>query len=498
MTDELMFPNRALVRVLSPVHIGTGDKLGNLAFVRDGHDMVVLNEDRLAAWAGSNDRLGSQFVAIAEAMARALLIEDKTEQRQKRLAIARQLHDLLKASGRPLNELFDYRVGVNTPEALEDVMTFIKTAGQKPYLPGSSLKGSLRSAILRGALNLQPDRTLELSDAIEPLAETGRPISDELQSKVFVPARVDRNKWSNYDLNRSVSISDSRLKEPDDLEVVEVKIYSTQMNDTLKSKPWSIFAETLRVGTQLRLSLTRAAYLLAGLAPADQLRFRSESWMIVELAALCRAAALDIIEQEIQFYHDYHEPDAAGWYESKRDELKAVTDQRFMLPLGWGSGYDAKTVTDLLSDAMFGLVAENYRNTKGLGRAGNRRSSPWLGPELSPKSRKLVHYYTGPNQYELLPVGWVVVKLDAGDEPPGLWKDLTEEALTTINALQAKLVETTSDMNAGPEADRPAAATPTTAPANTGEVSEEAKSVKAFMDKKAAKRAAQKRHQKKQ
>ena len=172
--------------------------------------------------------------------------------------------------------------------------------------------------------------------------------------------------------------------------------------------------------------------MLTGGATTEELHFDADNWLMVEVAALCRAAALNLIGQEIEFYQEYRHADVAGWYETLRDGLKGMRGQQFVLPIGWGSGYDAKTVTDLLGDEVFGYVASQYRNTKGLGHPGNSAASEWLGPALSPKSRKLVVRRDAQGKEVLVPVGWVAVNLKSLDAPSDDWQALSAEAQAKI------------------------------------------------------------------
>lgn len=500
MSNELLFPNKATVRVLSPIHIGTGEKLDHLSYVRTGNELIVLDAQKLTAWAGSSERLAGEFVTVVESASKA--------SRPDELAAAgRKFQDWLSSKGKNPADLAAYRVTLRTTSSrMRDVMPFIKTAAQQPYLPGSSLKGSLRSSVLRGLLKLQPKFAAELAAMAEPIAEAGaRTLSDELQAEAFVRAPVERSKWSNYDLNRTLMLGDSNLKSTADLEVNEVKVYSAQTNHTLDGKTWSIYAEMLRAGTTLRVPLTRAAYLLAGRGAARQLEFADNGWMMVELAALCRAASLDIMEQELKFYRDYRERDVAGWYETARDQLKAITDQRFMLPIGWGSGYDAKTITDQLGETVFGFVAENYRNTEGLGRPGNHKGSDWLGADLSPKSRKLVVREVKNGDLVLEPVGWIVVKLDALDEPSAEWTELAERGRMTLETLATAAKDAPTNVAEPTHEADPVAAEVVSTPVDTAPVtttvepevvSDEAERARAFMAKRAAEREAEEERKK--
>jgi hypothetical protein len=75
--------------------------------------------------------------------------------------------------------------------------------------------------------------------------------------------------------------------------------------------------------------------------------------------------------------------------------------------MGWGSGYDAKSITDLLDTETFKMVVDVHRNTRGLGYPGNVPGSNWLGwDEDAPKSRKVVVQSGG----KLEPMGWMEMR----------------------------------------------------------------------------------------
>ena len=262
MADNLWHANRMTVRVLSPIHIGAGDKLDNLAFVRSGSELIVLDSDKLLVWISADAQRADRFVGIAERMARAATLPNRSEGRQQRRAIAKEFAALI--GNAHLDELTAYRVRTATGATIDEVMAFIKTGAYRPYLPGSSVKGTVRSQLLRGLLNVQPQRAAELAALIEPQVQKGdRRASEDLQAAVFVPAESEKEAFkagqrSNYDLNRTLAFTDSDLKTTQNLEVVEVKVFSTQFDDTLDSKPYSIFVETARPGTEFTLTLTQS------------------------------------------------------------------------------------------------------------------------------------------------------------------------------------------------------------------------------------------------
>ncbi len=408
MANEIFATNRFVVQVLSPVQIGEGETLNPLAFVHAGDEVLVIDEARLLRWVSSENRLTSLFANFAE----------------KGGAIGK----FLEERGKDPATLAAYRLPANLPPGavLREIRTFMKNSENRPYLAGSSLKGSLRSALLRGALLADPEKRERADQTVAYHAnQSPRPSSGgaQVDAQVFVPADVPRSKESNYDLNRVLVLHDSPPQPPEVLEVMEVQMltYKTQGRLEIKTlpngRPLPIHVEALPPGNAFTLDMTWQRNLLMGQAGAKDLEFKQVRSLMVYLPEYCRAASLHIIQQEIAFYHKYGAADLAGWFEKRRDQMLKSPDEIFLLPIGWGSGYDPKTITDLLDKATFETVADNLRNTSGLGRPGNRRESDWLGPELSPKSRKVVER---PGK-DRLPVGWVALRLMDGTGPGSKW-----------------------------------------------------------------------------
>lgn len=423
MSEDLLSPYRLVVSTLSPLHIGTGQKLGPLDFIRADGYMVVISETRLMKWVLSeknNERLISDFVVWAER--------------------GRSIGDFLAACNRSYEDLVAYKVPVRTHQSLKDVQPFIKSANHQPYLPGSSIKGSLRSSLLRGVIlenaDLRQDfGVLVKNKAIGEKTESRKSASGEIQARVFSPNAPKESQRHNYDINRTLVLGDSNLKDAEkDLEVVEVKVLSTQI-DQLKLKPMSLYLETLRSGVSLAFPARWQNHLLKAGGSASELKFSQIRRLMVYLPEFCRAASLQIMQQEIKFYKDFSHS-LAGWYEAQRDDLQKRTDELFCLPMGWGSGYDAKAVTDLLGKAAFQAVCDNCRNTRGLGHPGNTPGTNWLGPELSPKSRKVV---VGAKD-DLKPLGWVYALFRPAQEDVTWYADLRQADAKTkpIILLSAK------------------------------------------------------------
>jgi CRISPR-associated protein Csm5 len=396
--DDFLLRLALDVKVLAPIHVGTGEKLSTKSFVVEHDELVVADEQKLIAWATANPQRESGFMAFAETL-------DKS------------LGDFLRDYHLTPADYAGYRMTYDTPGRPRDVMVFIKTGGVRPYLPGSSFKGAVRSALLRGVVVSQPAVAQGLRTTVEPLVDHGdRHASDELQARVFVPAKgVRPGKRPNYDLIRALGFSDSDVLSPARLQVYEVRVLSAQTNHRLSFKLtprgnnlMQIYVEALKPGTTLHLSATINEGLLDRAGPARDLQFGTRDALVRGFAGFCRLSAANLIEQEIAFYRAHQQNDMEQWFVDRKAELEGLPEGAFLLPVGWGTGYDAKTVTDQLGEEVMRAVVQNYRNTRRLGKPGG--SGPWLGLELSPKTRKVAVHADD----HLEPVGWVRVQLREG------------------------------------------------------------------------------------
>lgn len=391
MMESPIHTNQMEIEVISPVHIGTGERLTGVEVIVARGELTVLDANKLTQWVSRDSSRADAFVQLMER--------------------GGQIRDFLTRYHQDPSELAAYSISVKTIDTPKNIMPFIKASGNKPYLPGSSLRGSIRSAILRGLTSGKIKGTekwrADLQEIAEPLTRKGQDASQELEAKVFVPKEVPRGKRPNFDLNRSWGISDSDLLTSGSLELVQVRTLSSA-NGEMCPKQFALFPETLVTGTKLRSTYTRNIAMLSGVGGMSDLGFKSRALLIEQFAVSCKASALNLIEQEIAYYSKHNQRDLKEWYEMRRVEAVRMSKNQFLLSLGWGSGYDAKTITDLLGEQVFRNVVNNYQNTEGLGKPGRRGN--WLGVEESPKSRKIVvRQRDGQELRE--PLGWVKVTL---------------------------------------------------------------------------------------
>lgn len=135
----------------------------------------------------------------------------------------------------------------NNKETLNDINTFMKSLNGKPYIPGSSIKGAIRTAIIYGEILKNKDKYINI-------------FSEFLKT---VPCSKDANKLSRVieknilgdkiDIFRNFSVSDTNDTNLNNLYVSRRfdLIYNKGMNEELP-----IFLEVLRQGVKFDFLLT--------------------------------------------------------------------------------------------------------------------------------------------------------------------------------------------------------------------------------------------------
>jgi CRISPR type III-A-associated RAMP protein Csm5 len=392
MTATPLLSNKLHLKTLSPLHIGDGRKLKAVDSIFQDGWLYALDENKVVAWVAQDIKRTSMFSAAVGGDPRQIRMRDVFT----RLGV------------NDWRQFVAYQVQVEAGSFPKEVATFIKTPDNQPYLPGSSLKGSLRSSWLRGIAIEDKALRSNINQMVFDAADSKKSASQDIEAEVFTVSSVPRDKRSNYDINRLMQLRDSEPLPLSDLRVIEAKVISTINKGSLREKSYSIFIEALAPGVQVDLLLEWQTYLLG--ESASQLGFRSLLRRIVYLPEYCRAASLNIMDQERDFYSRHGERELAAWFEEKINLYSKRSDFVFPLPLGWGSGYDAKTITDLLDDEIFRKVVETYKYTRGLRKPGRNHDTDWLGAAESPKSRKVAkRRERGQDIYE--PIGWVELSI---------------------------------------------------------------------------------------
>ncbi len=349
------------VMTLSPLHIGTGRELLR------GYDFAVHGGK---TWRIDEDKLLDAALGDDEEFSDALL-------------------------GRPADELLhseDYKVGSpffryvvkGTPRSHDTgahLREQIKDAFDRPYLPGSSLKGALRTALLDTALSRNP-RALDTRRLERSRKYAARSLERELLGRD-----------PNHDLLRALHVADSQPLNPSrSLTIENVQVVSG-------GAPGSpIEVEALKPNVTLRTSIKLDLALFSPQAERT-LGFGERRNWLEGLMAVCRARAEPLLAAERDWCaaHRTLQP-LAEFYASLHQVVAEMPDNRTLLQVGWGGGWLNKTIGNRLSARDREDVIGQY----GLARGKRHSGDPF------PKSRRVAIDSQG---RPAAPLGWVLIEM---------------------------------------------------------------------------------------
>lgn len=438
---------------LSPVHVGTGTQFGKFEGVYEGRRWHLIDLDKVLA-RGVN---------------------------ANQLATAMTNRNFMWVTWLPTQGISPADVAAYSLPCPQDpnevaVREAMKNVHTQPYLPGTSIKGAIRTAVLWRLISghaphgefaaryltlcvrsrdlfteIQRRRAFDAPDTHRMvLAETLNMNQDEarrFQQTLYrvLNVREDRlseqHEWRNFqqrlerlgrnrewlgqpveravfgrdpnhDLMRTVQVSDTQPVSIEQLAVGLVWTYTLRGNRLVEKREqdgeYKIFVEWLTPETPLQLEIGVDDFLFSQTAEPE-LRFRGVKEQAVrQLAQTCNAYARSIIETEQQFLAAYplffterEQSTVREFYAELETTLNNLPDGAFLLNIGWGGGWEVKTIGDLLRTQLgedgFNQLRQRYR----LGQNPRTRQSDFANP--FPKTRHIAYEGGAP----MWPLGWV-------------------------------------------------------------------------------------------
>ena len=353
------------IEVLSPIHIGNGEKLHrDLDFVIRQGSTYVIDESRFIEWAVPNaDEMSSDLLSMKPG-------------------------DLL-ANEKDLDALPLWRYVMQGKPEKNEINAHIKDVYGHVYLPGSSIKGMLRTAFLRGLYvvgNKRPDLTR--------LARNRQWAGQAIE-------RAEMGRNPNYDLFRAIYVADSEPVGLDQLRVLGTSVYPTGKS---QREGVVIDAECIRDGAVFETTLTLDRYGFDDQAAAQMLDWQGKGEVIGQvLVAAMKDSARVRLNQERRYFKDREDTGPVrGFYRQLVDIFKQLDDNQFIAQIGWGGGWQSKTLNDLLrqDERRFAGLVQDYRLKA-------QKSRDFRAGDDFPVSRMLVRQ----NGRPVRPLGWVRVTL---------------------------------------------------------------------------------------
>jgi len=364
---------RAKVTCLTPVHIGSGRTLLHRYdyAIRD-HRTWRLNEDAI---------LETQDIDDPEMVERLSSIPPE---------------QLLQAGDYKLDSTFFRYVIRGTPRSNAEgaqIIEQLKDAYDRPYLPGTSLKGALRTAIAWVAWEergLRPDK-----------GKLNR--HPQFAAQTYERELLGRNP--NHDLLRALHVTDSDAVGVDALMVANARVLHQSGH---VASP--IEMEAIKPDTVFELTLKIDVALFSRWAGGDALR---NAHLLQTLPDCVRRHTAQRIETEL------------AWFKAGKGARKiydfygalpteGLPPHMCLLQLGWGTGWDDKTFGSRLREDdrfMESILADRRQGGFGLARGHRERGDRF------PKSRRVaVRVLRSKRDGSIIehpesPFGWVLMEL---------------------------------------------------------------------------------------
>jgi CRISPR-associated protein Csm5 len=362
------------VELLSPLHIGTGTEL-LLDYDVVPHDGRTYRVDEEA--------LLEHALVAAEAVGAPAV---------NRLLAGRPAAELLADAdfADPHSRLFRY-VMPGTPftrTAGAKVQEQIKDVRDRLYVPGSSLKGALRTVLAWGIYASQRQRP-DLSKLKRSRSWASQPLEQELFGRS-----------PNYDWLKALHAEDTQPLEPEGhLALRTVRIYPTETRD---SPGLNVDLEAVGRGTVFQTAFTVDEYGFSE-DVVQKLGWEGKRRWIERLPALAKEHARQRLLIEAEYYRKRNGPkDAMRFYDRLINTWSELPDNELIVQIGWGAGWESKTLGSGLirtDDRAFERLLDDYRMTKERDR---RPGDPF------PKSRHLVLRDGRPSE----PLGWIQMRLE--------------------------------------------------------------------------------------
>ncbi|MBA7521900.1 hypothetical protein ES705_14012 [subsurface metagenome] len=298
---------------LSPIYIGSGDKYSQLDYVSDGNKIHVIDFSKIL------DHIPLES------------IDDFTNEINanfKNNVWRGEVKEFLKNYNVDWKDYVEKSYDLVGEIGKNEINQFVKTSDQI-YIPGSSVKGAIRTSILYQILKNHPNKRAQISDYI---SRSYRPRDRDLQRLLRSDGKTD--------LLRALIVSDSTLKDGHSFtKVVKSNVYHLRERE-LQSP---IFNEILSKDftssgfVKINDKLVDSGYLIS-----DFFSLKKEA--ILEAINLF---SREIIEQELQQFKgrdDENLTEIVRFYNGLTDQIESMKDNECILRLGQGSSFIAITM----------------------------------------------------------------------------------------------------------------------------------------------------------
>lgn len=365
------------VEVISPIHVGSGETLLPVDYIFHNNRLYVMDVEGI---------IESLTVKQCDLFSKTLI----------------QQGDLLKTLqllNMPLTNI-EKNAKYSFPATIKPTQLhcFIKSAFNNPYLPGSSIKGALRTAICYSLFSLPNNKRWLFNEVRRRIR--WRNAAKALQDFVESIFGSKKNRYSpHHDVLKFLRISDSEPAELSALEVEEINVITVKTANKNR-KQVKTFIEALKPGTILYGNLSIDKTLSREAYSQFKKGFKNYEALtnVGAISSYAKNFCSAIIDHEMEFAAVQGINQLKVFYQNlKENVLQKLGENEFLLRLGWGSGYMSVTIGMLLMEDA-GLFQQLRKKFRKLGKPYGK---------LFPTSRKVIS-----RQGQMIPLGWAKFTID--------------------------------------------------------------------------------------
>lgn len=398
---------RFIIQVLTPVHIGSGVTLPRSEVIYDEKERrsYILDVD-----------------AMLEALGPSAVGSGRIPQLNDLFRLARQ------RGIRPETMCWQI-MNARFPDRT-DLRMCVRDGQGRPLIPGSSIKGAFRTALLANLLRDPVRNTLSergrnvINNALSNLPNNPTFAARNLEKATLRPDLADtrsRDLDPHDDPFRVLGVTDATF--PTDKTHVQYAKVSSPAARPDALKPYNIAVEAISPESKAECEIRLDDFL--GIKNAKRLGFDQAAPDWSTLTSAARRQAKHLLDIDIVHFGRLGMEGPKKVLENVRSNLAQHADDVMLLRLGWGIGWSGTTGAIIGNDERKKLI-EKYR-----ARLSKHGTAPYTNDKPFPKSRKV----TGLNNAEGV-FGWIA-----------LWPARSEERIADPKPVPVHLSQDTSRMS---------------------------------------------------
>jgi CRISPR-associated protein Csm5 len=381
MNKNSTFSKRMIIEPISPVFIGSGEKVGKFETLVDGNKTYILNFDKLM----ENDKFVAFFVENMDK-----ILDPSTKDGALKTIFNRLKMNIEDYSHTSFPTIYDKN---GKPKTLQ-ISRFVHTAGRF-YIPGSSIKGAIRTALIRANETFAKrfENTLNVSES-----EFKKKV-DEIEGDVFGSAQLSPFK--------ALIISDSSFIDKNYIKFKKVEVIHLERPKQGIPQFLELWLpEQRNTGSnKVESRITFKADVLSKLLSQNGARkeaidylmqvFGSEENFIKTMKEAARIL-IEMEKQKISASNYQQKSELLNFYNTL-SKINSETKNGFVLRIGGHSGFYSKTAyREILQPKQVKVLKFLFGYKK-------------VKESNFPVTTRIVKLSESPK--DILPVGWIKVEL---------------------------------------------------------------------------------------